>query len=86
MSAEVLTLPVAAVLQCTCNLEVATHRDCIAERFCLASTWILMDVQSVVTCRNVSLHMLSTDIVRLTYGEKKTNVSIKQGTLSETNY
>ena len=45
-----------------------------------------MDVQSVVTCRNVSLHMLSTDNVRLTYGEKKTNVSIKQGTLSETNY
>ena len=47
-------------------LEVTTQRDCLEERFRFASTWFFMDIRSVVTCRDVSLHTFSTDDARQT--------------------
>ena len=54
---EVFTLPVAAkpTLRATVHV-VATQRDYLEERFCFTSTLFLIDIRSVVTCRDVSLH------------------------------
>ena len=65
VSVEVLTLPVAAepTLRATVYVQFRSRHttDCLEERFCFASTWFLMDIRSVDTYRNVSLHTFSTD-------------------------